>query len=240
MRKKYWLAAALLALAVQTAGCSGTEAAQETAQTQESQTEAETEAAAEDTEAAAEETEVAAEETEAAAEETEAAEEETEAAAESQESGEAETEAGSSAQAAETAAAADLAGFVFQSGGVAIGMNQEAAPVVAALGGWDNYIETESCAFQGLDKIYSYAGFDLYTYPKDDVDYVNSIYFTSDVVSTPEGIRIGSSLDEVLAAYGDQYTEEFGVYTYTKDQSTLSFIVTDGIVESVEYTAITE
>ena len=240
MRKKYWLAAAVLALAVQTAGCSGTEAAQETAQTQESQTEAETEAAAEETEAAAEETEAAEEETEAAAEETEAAEDETEAAAESQESGEAETEAESSAQAAETAAAADLAGFVFQSGGVAIGMNQEAAPVVAALGGWDNYIETESCAFQGLDKIYSYTGFDLYTYPKDDVDYVNSIYFTSDAVSTPEGIRIGSSLDEVLAAYGDQYTEEFGVYTYTKDQSTLSFIVTDGIVESVEYTAITE
>ena len=240
MRKKYWLAAAVLALAVQTAGCSGTEAAQETAQTQESQTEAETEAAAEETEAAEEETEAAEEETEAAAEEIEAAEEETEAAAESQESGEAETEAESSAQAAETAAAADLTGFVFQSGGVAIGMNQEAAPVVAALGGWDNYIETESCAFQGLDKIYSYAGFDLYTYPKGDVDYVNSIYFTSDAVSTPEGIRIGSSLDEVLAAYGDQYTEEFGVYTYTKDQSTLSFIVTDGIVESVEYTAITE
>ena len=240
MRKKYWLAAAVLALAVQTAGCSGTEAAQETAQTQESQTEAETEAAAEETEAAAEETEAAEEETEAAAEETEAAEEETEAAAESQESGEAETEAESSAQAAETAAAADLAGFVFQSGGVAIGMNQDAAPVVAALSGWDNYIETESCAFQGLDKIYSYAGFDLYTYPKDDVDYVNSIYFTSDAVSTPEGIRIGSSLDEVLAVYGDQYTKEFGVYTYTKDQSTLSFIVTDGIVESVEYTAITE
>ena len=240
MRKKYWLAAAVLALAVQTAGCSGTEAAQETAQTQESQTEAETEAAAEETEAAAEETEATEEETEAAAEETEAAAEETEAAAESQESGEAETEAESSAQAAETAAAADLAGFVFRSGGVAIGMNQEAAPVVAALGGWDNYIETESCAFQGLDKIYSYAGFDLYTYPKDDVDYVNSIYFTSDAVSTPEGIRIGSSLDEVLAVYGDQYTEEFGVYTYTKDQSTLSFIVTDGIVESVEYTAITE
>ena len=233
MRKKYWLAAAVLALAVQTAGCSGTEAAQETAQTQESQTEAETEAAAEETEAAAQ----APQATEAA---PPAAAEETDAAAESQESGEAETEAESSAQAAETAAAADLAGFVFQSGGVAIGMNQEAAPVVAALGGWDNYIETESCAFQGLDKIYSYTGFDLYTYPKDDVDYVNSIYFTSDAVSTPEGIRIGSSLDEVLAAYGDQYTEEFGVYTYTKDQSTLSFIVTDGIVESVEYTAITE
>ena len=232
MRKKYWLAAAVLALAVQTAGCSGTEAAQETAQTQESQTEAETEAAAEETEAAAEETEATEEETEAAAEETEAA-------AESQESGEAETEAESSAQAAETAAVADLAGFVFQSGGVAIGMNQEAAPVVAALGGWDNYIETESCAFQGLDKIYSYTGFDLYTYPKDDVDYVNSIYFTSDAVSTPEGIRIGSSLDEVLAAYGDQYTEEFGVYTYTKDQSTLSFIVTDGFVESVGFIAIT-
>ena len=72
------------------------------------------------------------------------------------------------------------------------------------------------------------------------MDYVNSVYFTDDSVSTPEGIRIGSSEADMLAAYGDQYTEEYGVYTYTKEKSTLSFIITDGVVDSVEYVAITK
>lgn len=131
-------------------------------------------------------------------------------------------------------------GYLFQSGDVVMGMNEEVAPVLEGLGEYSNYAESPSCAFQGLDKIYTYAGFDIYTYPVDDVDYINSIYFTDETVSTPEGIHIGSTVDEMTAAYGENYSEEFGVYTYTKDTSTLSFIVTDGVIESVEYTAITE
>lgn len=141
---------------------------------------------------------------------------------------------------AETVAEINHSGFLFQSGDVTIGMNEDVAPALSGLGAYDNYAESPSCAFKGLDKIYSYQGFDLYTYPKGSADYVNSIYFIDDSVSTPEGIRLGSTTEEMLAAYGEDYTEEYGVYTYTKDKSTLSFIVTDGVIESVEYIAITE
>ena len=152
-----------------------------------------------------------------------------------EQSSEAETEAET-----ETEAQIQHSGYVFRSGDVVMGMNEDVAPVLEALGESLSYAESQSCAFQGLDKIYTYGGFDIYTYPVEDKDYINSIYFTDDTVSTPEGIRIGSTEEDMVAAYGEDYTEEFGVYTYTKEKSMLSFIVTDGIIESVEYTAIVE
>ena len=157
-----------------------------------------------------------------------------------------ETTAAESSQAAETTAEAsesakeaEITGFTFVAGDTVSAMNADAAPILEGLGEWENYAETTSCAFKGLDKTYSYPGFDLYTYPLNGKDNVNSVYFVDDTVSTPEGIHIGSTKEEMEAAYGTDYEEEFGAYTYTKDQSRLQFLVTDGVIDSVEYTAIT-
>ena len=157
-----------------------------------------------------------------------------------------ETTAAESSQAAETTAEAsesakeaEITGFTFVAGDTVIAMNADAAPILEGLGEWKNYAETTSCAFKGLDKTYSYPGFDLYTDPLNGKDNVNSVYFVDDTVSTPEGIHIGSTKEEMEAAYGTDYEEEFGAYTYTKDQSRLQFLVTDGVIDSVEYTAIT-
>ena len=143
------------------------------------------------------------------------------------------------AEASESAKEAEITGFTFIAGDTVIAMNADAAPILEELGEWENYVETTSCAFKGLDKTYSYPGFDLYTYPLDGKDNVNSVYFVDDTVSTPEGIHIGSTKEEMEAAYGTDYEEEFGAYTYTKDKSKLQFLVTDGVIDSVEYTAIT-
>ena len=158
----------------------------------------------------------------------------------------AETTAAESSQAAETTAEtsesakeAEITGFTFVAGDTVIAMNADVAPILEGLGEWENYAETTSCAFKGLDKTYSYPGFDLYTYPLNGKDNVNSVYFVDDTVSTPEGIHIGSTKEEMEAAYGTDYEEEFGAYTYTKDKSKLQFLVTDGVIDSVEYTAIT-
>lgn len=158
----------------------------------------------------------------------------------------AETTAAESSQAAETTAEAsesakeaEITGFTFAAGDTVIAMNADVAPILEGLGEWENYAETTSCAFKGLDKTYSYPGFDLYTYPLNGKDNVNSVYFVDDTVSTPEGIHIGSTKEEMEAAYGTDYEEEFGAYTYTKDKSKLQFLVTDGVIDSVEYTAIT-
>ena len=143
------------------------------------------------------------------------------------------------AEASESATEAEITGFTFITGDTVIAMNADAAPILEELGEWENYVETTSCAFKGLDKTYSYPGFDLYTYPLNGKDNVNSVYFVDDTVSTPEGIHIGSTKEEMEAAYGTDYEEEFGAYTYTKDKSKLQFLVTDGVIDSVEYTAVT-
>ncbi len=173
------------------------------------------------------------------------AEEEAESASEAEKAqGEADTKPEETADLGAQAAAASTGekpgGYVFESGGIVIGMNDEAAAIVSGLGSWSNYAESPSCAYQGMDKIYTYPGFDLYTYVKDGVDYVNSVYFLDASVSTPEGLRLGSSVEEMLAAYGDGYTEEYGVYTYTKEKTSLTFIITDGVVEAIEYLAVVD
>lgn len=128
--------------------------------------------------------------------------------------------------------------FVFTAGGTDILMNAEAAPIVGKLGEAISYFEAESCAFQGTDRIYTYDGFQLNTYPLNDVDYVSSVFFTSDAVSTPEGLEIGSSKEDMLAAYGEEYTEEYDQYTYNKGDSRLVFLLEDGAVTSIEYQAV--
>ena len=95
-------------------------------------------------------------------------------------------------------------------------------------------------AFDGLDKTYTYAGFQLMTYPKNDKDYVNSIVLKSDTVATQEGVCIGDKKEKVEEKYGKDFENKNGAYIYTKGNSKLEFIFTDDIITSITYTAITK
>lgn len=138
-----------------------------------------------------------------------------------------------------TAQAAEL-GYQFKYNEVIVDMNVDATPVVEALGEPQDYFEAESCAFKGLDKFYYYSGIELTTYPMNNKDYISSITFSDDSVSTIEGIYLGSSLDDVIKAYGDNYTEESGLYTFEKGQSKLTFLVENDAVAAITYLAIVE
>jgi hypothetical protein len=131
-------------------------------------------------------------------------------------------------------------GYVFDYNGVSIQMNTDVAPVLEALGEPQEYFEAKSCAFDGLDKTYYYSGIELTTYPNGDKDYISSVYFKDDSVSTTEGIYIGSTLSELLAAYGEDYTGDTGSYTYTKGDSSVMFLVENDEVTAVTYLAVVE
>ena len=128
--------------------------------------------------------------------------------------------------------------FVFQSNGVDIAMNAPADDVVEALGEPISTFEAPSCAFQGTDWTYTYDGFQINTYPLDDVNYISSVVLTSDAVSTPEGLEIGGTLEDMVAAYGEDYVEEYSQYTYTRGDSQLSVLIEDGAITSIEYLAV--
>lgn len=131
-------------------------------------------------------------------------------------------------------------GFSFQANDVTIPMNVDAAPIIEALGEADSYFEAASCAFQGLDKIYTYSGFEIYTYPNGEKDYISSVYLKDDSVQTDKGIYIGSTFDEVKTAYGEDYAEKSGEYTYTLGQTRLSFLIEEDCVSAITYAAIVE
>ena len=139
-----------------------------------------------------------------------------------------------------TTAAVVLQGYLFQTNGIFIGMHEDAEGVLAALGAADAYFETPSCAFLGVDRQYTYGSYMLTTYEENGREYIYDIYFLDETVCTPEGIRIGSGIEEMIAAYGDGYTEDFGMYTYIKERSKLQFLIVDGVVTSVDYTALTD
>jgi hypothetical protein len=84
---------------------------------------------------------------------------------------------------------------------VRIAPHGEAIPVIEGLGQPAGYFEAPSCAYQGIDKTYTYAAFELITYPLGGKDFIQDIYFLDGTVYTEEGIHIGSTKAEVVAAY---------------------------------------
>ncbi|MCL2708155.1 MAG: hypothetical protein FWF03_03460 [Defluviitaleaceae bacterium] len=127
-------------------------------------------------------------------------------------------------------------GFVFEYKGEKILLGDEINDVTDRIGEARSVFESPSCAFDGIDRIYSFPGFEIYTYPEGETDIVYLIYFRDDSVATPEGIYLGLTIDEAIAAYGDGYAHEFGQYAYLINRTWLKFL-TDGDknIEAITY-----
>ena len=139
-----------------------------------------------------------------------------------------------------TDAGATTDGYSFENNGTTIPMNVDAAPLTKALGEPVEYFEAASCAFQGLDKIYYYNGFELGTYPNGDKDYVSYVNLLDDSVTTDKGVYLGSTLGDVKAAYGEEYTVDGSSYVYRLGDTKLTFIIEEDLVTSITYYAIVE
>ena len=121
-------------------------------------------------------------------------------------------------------------------GGIEIAIDADAAPILSALGEWREYAESASCAFEGLDKVYTYAGFEIQTYPMGEKDFVYAIVLYDDTVTTDKGIHIGSIAAEVITAHGAPAKETATAITYNGEGMTLQFLLRDGTVTSIQYT----
>ncbi len=141
------------------------------------------------------------------------------------------TDSSQSLSASQSAAEA----YYFEANGLKIALDAEAKPIITALGEPLDYFEAPSCAFDGMDKIYTYPGFELHVYTGKDADRVYSVLFTDDSVSTREGIALAATKEAVTKAYGAGFTQENEQYTYAAGDSLLSFLFENGEVASIEY-----
>lgn len=147
------------------------------------------------------------------------------------------SQGGGQSQAGQTGGSQGTAakGYVFSYNGVTISVDGDMASVLEALGEPANYYEAASCAFEGLDKTYTYGSFVIETYPQGDKDLISVIRLTDDAVSTPENIYIGSTRENVTKAYGTDYTEQGSMLVYEKGGMKLSILVENDTVTSIQY-----
>ena len=140
--------------------------------------------------------------------------------------------------AANAQAETEAGGYVFIHNGVKVPMDAEASAIVEALGEPASYFEAASCAFEGLDKMYTYGGFELDTYPTGDKDFVSAVILRDDSVATPEGVMIGDSAGKLQEVYGEPASVSGDLVTYEAGGMQLRFILEQDAVRSIEYISL--
>lgn len=129
--------------------------------------------------------------------------------------------------------------FVYK--GVTIKMNELADSILSALGdpATEPY-ESPSCAFQGNDIFYNYGSIEISVYENNGERRISSLFVKDDLVSTPEGLYIGSSEADAVAVYGESSRTASGNLIFHGEGVSVTVILTDGKVSSIEYIATVE
>ena len=132
----------------------------------------------------------------------------------------------------------DLA-FTFQK--TTIHMDDEAETIFKTLKKSDECFEQESCSYQGVDRTYTYDGFELGTYAlTGQSEKIKRVVILDDSVATPEGLTIGSDFEDMVSAYGSGYEKEDGCYCYTAGNTQLKIETEHGAVIEIVYELKTE
>ncbi len=106
---------------------------------------------------------------------------------------------------------------------------------IAAFGDDYDRQELASCAYQGVDIVYTYKDrFNLYAYTDGGVEYINVIEITGSLIDCG-GISIGDSIDKAKEIYGEPTVgDDFGVmYHDGKTDLQISTDGTDSIIAIV-------
>ncbi|MDO4295930.1 MAG: hypothetical protein Q4D90_07210 [bacterium] len=129
--------------------------------------------------------------------------------------------------------------FTFQK--TTIHMNDEVDTVFKTLKKADTCFEQESCVYQGVDRTYTYEGFELGTYTvTGQAEKVKRVVLLDDSVATLEGLTIGSGFEDMTAAYGAAYEKEGNTYCYTAGNTCLKIETEHGKVCSIIYELVEE
>lgn len=123
----------------------------------------------------------------------------------------------------------------FTSGGVTVNVGESAQAFVSGVG-YNNFESSPSCLGNGEDVVYYYNDYTLYVWDVDGSCQLVGIDLLNGNASTSRGITVGSSAQDVIAAYGNGYTEENSDFVYRYDNNcSLRFTLNDGKVTFISY-----
>lgn len=117
--------------------------------------------------------------------------------------------------------------------------------IIAVFGEDYEYSEGMSCAYDGIDKNFSYEDLDVYTRPDGDKDIVIELCSYSEDAKSSAGIGVGGNADEVREAYGEPTSSTSRLMSYEiapasddSEGASLYFRLDDsGVITAVGITA---
>ncbi|MBE6693953.1 MAG: hypothetical protein E7589_04245 [Ruminococcaceae bacterium] len=125
--------------------------------------------------------------------------------------------------------------YTFDADGIMLKIGAPAS-VVNSLGTPIAKDESASCGgIPGVDEVYVFSGFKVYTTPAKDGNVINKIEITDDSVKTPEGVAAGSTRAEVIKAMGEPTSESGASLVYAGNGMKLTFIIRNDTVTSIQY-----
>ncbi len=126
----------------------------------------------------------------------------------------------------------------FEAEGVRFGIFDEAQPVLKALPEQSGEHTSESCAFDHADVVHFYPSFEITTNEIDGVERITAIRVTSDLIETPQGLKIGMPEEDAQTALPALKDSDGNIIDGT---ALLSVTIIDGKVAEIVYTpAVTE
>ncbi|MBQ8942166.1 MAG: hypothetical protein IJ062_10060 [Firmicutes bacterium] len=82
-----------------------------------------------------------------------------------------------------------------------------------------DYSEAPSCNYDGLDKVYTYDGISIYTYPNAGKDLINEIEVDSTSILYNNTLGIGKTVSDVKNTLGEPTSIEGNTYRYDSGNS---------------------
>lgn len=106
--------------------------------------------------------------------------------------------------------------------------------LLESLGTPDDFVQARSCLYDGDDKLYTYGGIIIYTYPNGAEDIVYLIEVSGDE-KLLSGIGVGSTWTDMIAMYGEEYALFGSMVSYELSESaSISFQMEDNVISFVE------
>ncbi|MDR0812475.1 MAG: hypothetical protein LBO63_00505 [Oscillospiraceae bacterium] len=112
--------------------------------------------------------------------------------------------------------------FVFMFDGTPVSLIEPLTAIQAIIGA----PSSEEQKPDSTSRTMYYDGFYITTFQSGTITYVRALIITENTVSTAEGITLGSTADDIKAAYGDtpEFSSMSDVYKYTRGGVNLMFV----------------
>ncbi len=124
--------------------------------------------------------------------------------------------------------------------GEAASIGEDGADIEGRFGTPEDYAQAQSCYGNGYDKVYTYAGFEITTYPSQDgtKETISVLALTNNTVQTGSGLKVGQDFAKAVEIYGDNYIERGTSYVYTLDADvTLWIDIEEDVITRIEFRA---